>query len=143
LIPLLFAVPYLSLIGVSILAYWPRFLASLEMARSPGGFDNRNPRAQQAQLQGAGSRAMAAHHNGLEALPFFGISVLAALQRAVDIRVVSALCVLFIIVRIVFVLAYLRDSSTLRSFMFMLGAAICVVLCALAAKGGFPGYGVG
>jgi uncharacterized MAPEG superfamily protein len=142
LIALLFSVPYLSLIGVGFLAYWPRFLASLEMARSPGGFDNRNPRAQQAQLRGVGSRAMAAHHNGLEALPFFGISVLAALQRAVDIRVVAALCVLFVIVRIVFILAYLRDGSTLRSFMFMLGAAICVALYTLAAIGGFPEHSV-
>lgn len=37
-----------------------------------GGYDNRNPRAQQAELTGWGARATAAHANGFEAFAPFG-----------------------------------------------------------------------
>jgi uncharacterized MAPEG superfamily protein len=100
-----------------------------------GGYDNNNPRIQQTLLQGMGARAMAAHQNCLEALPFFGLGVLAALQRAVGIHSVVALCVLFLVTRVAFILCYLRDLPTLRSLAFMAGGAICLVLYGLAACG--------
>nr|WP_285229243.1 MAPEG family protein [Paraburkholderia strydomiana] len=123
------------MIAVGILTYWPRFVAWREMTRMEGGYDNNNPRAQQALLRGIGARAMAAHHNCLESLPFFGLGVLAALQRAVGIHSVAALCVLFLVVRIVFIVSYLRDHATLRSLAFMAGAGICLILYGLAACG--------
>jgi len=89
--PLLFAIPYLSLIGAFILAFWPRFVAAKEMARLPGGYNNSNPRAQQTQLDGLGCRALNAHYNGIEALPMFRIGVLAAMQLHIDILVVVVL----------------------------------------------------
>jgi uncharacterized MAPEG superfamily protein len=129
------AIPYLSLIGVGLLAYWPRFVAWREMTRMDGGYDNGDPRTQQALLQGMGARAMAAHHNSLEALPFFGLGVLAALQRGVGIHQVAALCVGFLVIRIVFILSYLHDYPTSRSLAFMAGAGICLILYGLAACG--------
>jgi uncharacterized MAPEG superfamily protein len=110
------------------------------MARRDGGYDNNNPRTQQALLQGIGARAMAAHHNCLEGLPFFGIGVLAALQRSVAIHSVVALCVLFLSARVIFILAYLHDHPTLRSLAFVVGGGICLALYGLAAcdKGNLP-----
>jgi uncharacterized MAPEG superfamily protein len=131
----LYAIPYLSVIGGYLLAYWPRFVAWREMTRMDGGYDNNNPRAQQALLRGVGARAMAAHYNCLEALPFFGLGALAALQRAVGIYAVATLCVLFLVARIVFILCYLHDRPTLRSFAFMVGGGICIALYGLAACG--------
>jgi uncharacterized MAPEG superfamily protein len=131
----LYSIPYLSLIGVGILAYWPRFVAWREMTRMDGGYDNNNPRTQQALLRGIGARAMAAHYNCLEGLPFFGLGVLAALQRTVGIHSVVALCVMFLIARIVFILSYLHDHPTLRSLAFMAGGGICLILYGLAACG--------
>jgi uncharacterized MAPEG superfamily protein len=105
------------------------------MTRMPGGYDNNNPRTQQALLQGIGARAMAAHQNCLEGLPFFGLGVLAALQRAVEIHWVVALCILFLIMRVVFILSYLRDRATLRSLAFLAGGGVCLILYGLAAYG--------
>jgi uncharacterized MAPEG superfamily protein len=136
----LHSIPYLSMAGVGLLTYWPRFVAWREMTRMEGGYDNNNPRAQQAMLQGIGARAMAAHQNCLESLPFFGLGVLAALQRAVDIHVVINLCVLFLVTRVIFILSYLRDHPTLRSIAFMAGSAFCLALYGVAAcsRGNFP-----
>jgi uncharacterized MAPEG superfamily protein len=136
----LYAIPYLSLAAVGLLAYWPRFVAWREMTRRDEGYDNSNPRAQQALLQGLGARAMAAHHNCLESLPFFGLGVLAALLRAAEIHTVVALCAWFIAARVVFILSYLYDRSTLRSIAFMAGGAACLALYGFAAsgKGGLP-----
>jgi uncharacterized MAPEG superfamily protein len=103
------------------------------MTHRDGGYDNNNPRTQQALLQGIGARAMAAHYNCLEGLPFFGIGVLAALQRAVGIHSVVALCVLFLSARVIFILAYLHDHPTLRSLAFVAGGGICLALYGLAA----------
>ncbi len=127
---------YLSLFAVIVLGYWPRSIAAREMAKLPGGYNNRQPRDQQAHLEGVGRRALAAHLNGMEAIPVFGIGVLAALQRSVDIHWVAALCVVFVAARVAYVLAYLKDRDTLRSAMFLVGALVCLVLIGLAAFAG-------
>jgi uncharacterized MAPEG superfamily protein len=126
-------IPYLCLVVALILAYWPRSVAAREMARLPGGYDNHDPRNQQSRLEGIGRRAIAAHLNGMEAFPMFGISVLAAMQRSVDIRWVVLLCVVFLAARVTFVLAYVNDRASLRSAMFLVGLLTCFVLFGFAA----------
>ncbi len=130
-------IPYLALILAIVLAYWPRSIAAGEMAKLPGGYNNHEPREQQSRLEGVGRRALAAHLNGMEAIPMFGIGVLAALQRSVDIRWVAALCLLFLVSRGGYNLAYLRDKPALRSGMFLIGSVACLVLLGMAA---FAGY---
>jgi uncharacterized MAPEG superfamily protein len=130
---MLSAVPYLSLILAVLLAYWPRAVAGQAMNAMPGGYDNHHPRDQQARLDGKGRRALAAHLNGMEALPVFGIGVLAAAQRHVSIRVQLLCCALFVLARLVYVLAYLHDKASLRSGMFGLGMLVCFVLLGCAA----------
>jgi uncharacterized MAPEG superfamily protein len=103
------------------------------MNAMPGGYDNHHPRDQQARLDGKGRRALAAHLNGMEALPVFGIAVLAAAQRHVSIRVQLLCCALFVLARLVYVLAYLHDKASLRSGMFGLGMLVCFVLLGCAA----------
>src|SRR5271167_810175 len=90
--PIYSAIPYICLAAAIIIPYWPRAIIVGELAKLPGGFDNGDPRRSQQQLEGFGRRALNAHLNGLETLPMFGIGVLAAMQRAVDARWVSALC---------------------------------------------------
>lgn len=130
---MLIYIPYLSLIAALVLAYWPRSVAAKEMARLPGGYDNREPRNQQTRLEGVGRRALSAHLNGMEAFPMFGIAVLAAMQRSVNILWVVALCAVFLAARFTFVLAYLNDRSSLRSLMFLVGGLACIVLLGCAA----------
>jgi len=40
-----------------------------------GGYDNKNPRAQQDKLEGFGARAKAAHYNSYEALIMFSLAM--------------------------------------------------------------------
>ena len=54
-------------------------VAAAQKATS-GTYDNNNPREQQARLEGAGKRALAAHANGYEAIPPFAAGVVAAMQ---------------------------------------------------------------
>jgi uncharacterized MAPEG superfamily protein len=129
---MLSAAPYASLLLAIVLVYWPRSIAGQEMQRLPGGYDNNHPRDQQAQLQGRGRRALAAHQNGMEALLIFGIAVLAALQRQVPIQVVALCCGIFLAARLVYVLAYLSDKPSLRSGMFGLATLTCFVLLGFA-----------
>ncbi len=130
---MLSAVPYVSLIVAVLLAYWPRAVAGQAMKAMPGGYDNRQPRDQQARLDDRGRRALAAHLNGMEVLPVFGIAVLAAAQRHVGIGVQLLCCTIFVLARLVYVLAYLNDKASLRSGMFGLGMLVCFVLLGSAA----------
>jgi uncharacterized MAPEG superfamily protein len=129
---MLSAVPYLSLILAVLLAYWPRAVVGQAMNAMPGGYDNHHPREQQARLEGKGRRALAAHLNGMEALPVFGIAVLAAAQRHVSIGVQLVCCAIFVLARGVYILAYLNDKASLRSGMFGLAMLVCFVLLGFA-----------
>ena len=130
---MLSAVPYVSLILAVVLAYWPRAVAGQAMNALPGGYDNHHPRDQQARLDERGRRALAAHMNGIEVLPVFGIAVLAAAQRGVSIWMELVCCAIFLIARLVYVLAYFNDKASLRSGMFGLGMLPCFVLLGSAA----------
>lgn len=125
---MLSVIPYLSLLLAVLLAYWPRALAGQVMSALPGGYDNHHPRDQQGRLEGRGRRALAAHMNGMEVLAVFGIAVLAAAQRHVTIQLQLVCCGVFLIARVVYVLAYLNDKATLRSGMFGLSMLPCFVL---------------
>ena len=70
------------------------------------------------------ARALGAHQNGIEAFPFFAVAVLLAEFRAGPQRLIDELAILFLIVRIAYVLTYLGDRPTLRSILWSVGFAI-------------------
>ena len=59
-----------ALIAAVIITVGSKAPLALAQAKT-GHYDNKNPRAQQAKLEGWGARAAAAHANGWEALPIF------------------------------------------------------------------------
>ena len=87
-------------------------------------FDNSRPRDPAFYQDPIRARALGAHQNGIEAFPFFAIAVLLAEFRGGPQRFVNELAVLFLIVRIAYVLTYLGDRPTLRSILWSLGFAI-------------------
>jgi uncharacterized MAPEG superfamily protein len=87
-------------------------------------FDNANPRDPAFYDDPIRSRALGAHQNGIEAFPFFAIAVLLAEFRASPQRLINELAVLFLIVRIAYVLTYLGDRPTLRSILWSIGFVI-------------------
>ena len=103
-------------------------------------FDNAKPRDPAFYADPLRARALAAHQNGIEAFPFFAIAVLLAEFRAGPQRLIDELAILFLIVRIAYVLTYLGDRPTLRSILWNIGFAINLAIFFMPAIRGFlPG----
>ncbi|MCY7306793.1 MAG: MAPEG family protein [Rhodoferax sp.] len=116
------------------LAYWCVLLAALlpivcagaaksgrfGVPRSQGGYDNADPRAWLARQGDWRARANAAQANSFEALPFFiGAVVIAHQLGAAQLRL-DVLAVVFVVLRMVYILLYLADQSNARSVVWSL-----------------------
>ncbi len=103
-------------------------------------FDNAKPRDPAFYADPLRARALGAHQNGIEAFPFFAIAVLLAEFREGPQRLIDELAILFLIVRIAYVLTYLGDRPTLRSILWSIGFAINLAIFFMPAIRGFlPG----
>jgi uncharacterized MAPEG superfamily protein len=91
-------------------------------------FDNARPRDPAFYADAIAARALGAHQNGIETFPFFAVAVLLAEFRAGPQRLIDELAVLFLIVRIAYVLTYLGDRPTLRSILWSVGFAINIAI---------------
>jgi uncharacterized MAPEG superfamily protein len=103
-------------------------------------FDNAKPRDPAFYADPLRARALGAHQNGIETFPFFAIAVLLAEFRAGPQHLIDELAILFLIVRIAYVLTYLGDRPTLRSILWSIGFAINLAIFFMPAIRGFlPG----
>jgi uncharacterized MAPEG superfamily protein len=103
-------------------------------------FDNAKPRDPAFYADPLRARALGAHQNGIETFPFFAIAVLLAEFRDGPQRLIDELAILFLIVRIAYVLTYLGDRPTLRSILWNIGFAINLAIFFMPAIRGFlPG----
>jgi uncharacterized MAPEG superfamily protein len=96
--------------------------------RRAGGFDNHNPRAWLASLNGWQARANAAQANGFEALPLFIAGVLVAQQAQAPQGRVDALALAFIALRLLFIALYLADKASARSLAWAGGLGVSIAL---------------
>lgn len=108
-----------------ILSKTPLFRAQL---KSPAGYDNNHPREQQQALDGAGKRALAAHHNQLESFPLFAAGVLVASFSGITSVAVSYLAAAYIISRIAYLYCYINDIAMLRTSVWLVGYASSLAL---------------
>ena len=100
-------------------------------------FDNAKPRDPAFYQDPISARALGAHQNGIEAFPFFAVAVLLAEFRLAPQHYINELAVLFLIVRIAYVLTYLGNRPTLRSILWSLGFAINIAIFFLPAIRGY------
>lgn len=119
-------------------AYWCVFVAALlpllcaviakrsgvGKRRSEGGYDNHDPRAWLARQTGAAARANAAQANSFEALPFFIGAVVIAHQLGAGQTSLDLLALLFVFLRLLYIMMYVADLATLRSVMWSLAFAV-------------------
>ena len=91
-------------------------------------FDNAKPRDPGFYEDPIASRALGAHQNGIEAFPFFAFAVLLAEFRGGPQRYINELAVLFLIVRVAYVLTYVGNRPSLRSILWSLGFIINVAI---------------
>lgn len=95
-------------------------------------YDNYNPRAWYASLDGIAARANAAQQNCLEAFPFFAVGVILAALSGVEGDTLEEVSWLFIVARVAYVTCYLTDKAAWRSMSWLVGFACVVYLYALA-----------
>jgi len=84
-----------------------------------GGYDNHNPRAWLAQQTGWRARANAAQANTFEALPFFFVAVTIAHQLQARQTVVDMLALIFVVLRLAYVLMYVVGMAKTRSLVWI------------------------
>lgn len=87
-------------------------------------FDNARPRDPAFYQDDIRARALGAHQNGIESFPFFAAAVLLAEFRAAPQYLINELAVLFLIVRITYVLTYIGNRPSLRSILWSVGFLI-------------------
>jgi uncharacterized MAPEG superfamily protein len=107
------------------------------LAKLFGGFkskDNANPREFLGKQTGAAARAHAAQQNSYETLPVFLAAVIVALLFFVPLSVVTQLAWLYVILRIIYGLAYIANWATFRSIIWSLSLACPMMLFYLAIR---------
>ena len=116
------------------IAYWCVLVAALlpivcagiakygTMRTSPreGGYDNHNPRAWLALQTDWRARANAAQANTFEALPFFFAAVIIAHQLQASQMRLDILSVVFIALRMAYILMYVGNRANARSIVWAL-----------------------
>lgn len=113
-------------------AYWCVLIAALlpmacALLAKRGGFrgsDNHDPRAWLARQTGWRARANAAQANSFEALPFFMGAVIIAHQLGAGQTALDLLALLWVLLRMFYILMYVADMPLARSMVW--GGAFAV-----------------
>lgn len=121
-------VPFLCLAIVLLLPYLLAGYGGYYRKKSLGVLDNENPRAQAGRLDAYGARIYAAQQNAWEAATLFSASVLAAIIAGVSIHHTLIPCALFLALRILHPIAYIKGWSNLRSTLSTGGLLCCAWL---------------
>ncbi|MDH4609427.1 MAPEG family protein [Pseudomonas sp. BN102] len=122
------SIPFWCLFFAALLIYLAKAPVAKAMREEGRGYDNRNPRAQQARLTGFGARAVAAHQNSIEIFPLFAAGVLVAQVTQTQGWFVDLLAILFIVSRVLYLFLYWNDKATLRSSVWVIGLVCCLLL---------------
>ena len=124
-------------------AIWAMVVASLlplslaMLAKLFGGFnlaDNVHPRDFLQRTTGLAARANAAQQNSYESLPVFLAAVIVALLFFVPLSVVTQLAWLYVILRVIYGMAYIANWATFRSIIWALSMACPLMLFYLAVR---------
>ena len=91
-------------------------------------YDNAKPRDPAFYDDAIRARALGAHQNGIETFPFFAAAVLLAEFRSGPQNLINELAILFLIVRIAYVLTYIGNRPRLRSILWSVGFIINVAI---------------
>ena len=122
-------------------AIWAMIVASLMplllawLTKVMGGFhlaDNAHPRDFMQRTTGMAARANAAQQNSYETLAVFLAAVIVAMLFFVPQSIVNVLAWLYVVIRVLYAAAYILNLATLRSILWILSMACCVMLFYLA-----------
>jgi uncharacterized MAPEG superfamily protein len=123
------SIPFWCVFISALLIFVARIPVSREMKAR--GYDNHNPRNQQAALTGLGARAVAAHQNSWEAFTLFAVAVLMAHTTQMQGWLIDLLAIVFVVARVLYLWLYLADKASPRSLVWVVGL-VCSLLIMLS-----------
>ena len=126
-----FTIAYWCVLVMALLPVVCAGIAKSGMMRTPpgkGGYDNADPRSWLQRQTEWRARANNAQANTFEALPFFFAAVVIAHQLQATQGRVDLLAVVFVVLRVAYVAAYVSDKANLRSVIWMLALLANVAL---------------
>ena len=107
---------------------------AVAMAKQPRGYNNIEPRVQQAALEGAGRRALAAHANGWEALIVHAAALcMASASGVADHSLAVTLAWAWFPARIAYTALYVAGTGVPRTLAWFAGFGSSLGLIAVAA----------
>jgi uncharacterized MAPEG superfamily protein len=111
------------------------YLAPIGWAKGSGAaeYKNGSPRDAEFYQEPRRARALGAHQNGLESFPFFLVAVLLAEFRAAPQGWIDALAATFLVLRAIYIAAYLSDRPSLRTLIWGLCFAVNTAIFFLPA----------
>jgi len=116
------------------IAYWCVLAAALLpyvftlLAKSGGRYNNYSPREFLEKQQGLQKRAHWVQLNSFEAFPAFAAAVIIAHLTGGDQSRIDILAIAFVIIRVIYGIAYLANLAPLRSMVWMAGMVTMVAL---------------
>ena len=125
-----FTIAYWCVFVVAMMPYLCAVLAKragMKQHKS-GRYDNAQPRVWLSELSGWPARANAAQANCFEAMPFFFVAVLLAHQMKALQGTLDMMCVLFVVLRLLYVLLYVANMSTLRSLVWFMALGLNIAI---------------
>ena len=125
-------IPFWCLLIAVVLPILWSWVSGYYRQKQFGAVDNKNPRAQNAQLTGAGARAVAAQSNAWEALAIFTAATMASQLLGADAEKMATASMVFIAARIFHGIFYIADKDILRSLSFLVGFGCCIWLFVMA-----------
>ncbi|MDO4896454.1 MAG: MAPEG family protein [Moraxella sp.] len=119
-----------AVVAMAVACLLPYVFAIL--AKKTGGFDfkqdNHNPRAFFDKSTGLSARLNAVQANSFEGLPMFVGAVLIAMYCFVPQHIVNALAWFYVLLRVIYGVAYALDMATFRSVVWGLSLGACLLL---------------
>lgn len=109
---------------VLIAGLMPIIVAGFSKAR--GNYDNADPRRSMQVTEGIQRRLYDAHQNCFEAFPLFAAGVIMAEIYDTPGATIDLLAVAFVVLRILYVVAYAQDRANARSLLWV-GALFCTI----------------
>ncbi|MDY6829793.1 MAG: MAPEG family protein [Pseudomonadota bacterium] len=126
-------IPFWCLVFAMLMLVVTKVPVAVAQGRQGTGYDNQNPRDQQAGLTGWGRRALAAHQNAFESFAPFAAGVLVAHVGGASGSAAAALAVAHVLSRILYTILYIADLDKLRSLIWAVGFFSSVGLVLLPA----------
>ena len=102
------------------------YVAAVSAKAGGRGFQNNTPRTWLAEQEGWRARANAAQANCFESLPFFYAAFLYALFTEADSLLLVTLGFLWLVLRLIYILFYIKDLASLRSAVWAVALVVNV-----------------